>query len=68
VITTTAVLLALAVIASELLGLGWIRRRFSGTGFLTSFVWVTLGGRSSPRSAPRWVPVVDRRASEPMRG
>ena len=39
-----AVLLALAAIASELLALAWIRRRFFGTGFLISFVSVTLGG------------------------
>jgi erythrin-vacuolar iron transport family protein len=40
----SAVLLALAVIAFELLALAWIRRRFFGTGFLGSFVSVTLGG------------------------
>src|SRR6476620_4452178 len=40
----TAVLLALAVIAFELLALAWIRRRFFGTGFLSSLVSVTLGG------------------------
>jgi erythrin-vacuolar iron transport family protein len=40
----TAVLLALAVIASELLALAWLRRSFFGTGFLSSFVSVTLGG------------------------
>ena len=39
----SAVLLALAVIAFELLALAWIRLRF-GTGFLSSFVSVTLGG------------------------
>jgi erythrin-vacuolar iron transport family protein len=39
-----AVLLALAAIAFELLALAWIRRRFFGTGFLSSFVSVTLGG------------------------
>jgi hypothetical protein len=39
-----AVLLALAAIAFDLLALAWIRRRFSGTGFLSSFVSVTLGG------------------------
>ena len=37
-------LLALAVIAFELLALAWIRRRFFGTGFLSSFVSVTFGG------------------------
>jgi erythrin-vacuolar iron transport family protein len=40
----SAVLLALAAIAFELLALAWIRRRFFGTGFLSSFVSVTLGG------------------------
>ena len=39
-----AVLSALAVIAFELLALAWIRRRFFGTGFLSSLVSVTLGG------------------------
>ena len=39
-----AVLLALAAMAFELLTLAWIRRRFFGTGFLRSFVSVTLGG------------------------
>jgi erythrin-vacuolar iron transport family protein len=40
----TAVLLALAVMALELLTLAWIRRWFFGTGFLRSFISVTLGG------------------------
>jgi erythrin-vacuolar iron transport family protein len=40
----TAVLLALAVMTSELLTLAWIRRRFFGTGFLRSFISITLGG------------------------
>jgi VIT1/CCC1 family predicted Fe2+/Mn2+ transporter len=40
----TAVLLALAAAAAELLALALIRRRFFGTGFLSSFVSVTLGG------------------------
>jgi erythrin-vacuolar iron transport family protein len=39
-----AVVLALAAIAVELLTLAWIRRRFFGTGFLRSFVSITLGG------------------------
>jgi erythrin-vacuolar iron transport family protein len=39
-----AVLVALAVIAFELLALAWIRRRFFGTSFLSSLVLVTLGG------------------------
>ncbi len=39
-----AVLLALAVITFELLTLAWIRRRFFGTGFLRSFLFITLGG------------------------
>jgi len=40
----SAVLLALAVIAFELLALAWIRRRFFGTGFVISLISVTLGG------------------------
>jgi VIT1/CCC1 family predicted Fe2+/Mn2+ transporter len=40
----SAVLLALAVIAFELLTLAWIRRRFFGTGFVISLISVTLGG------------------------
>ena len=40
----SAVLLALAAIAFELLALAWIRRWFFGTGFLSSFVSVTIGG------------------------
>ena len=39
-----AVLLALAAMAFELLTLAWIRRRFSGAGFLRSFICITLGG------------------------
>jgi erythrin-vacuolar iron transport family protein len=39
-----AVLLALGTIASELLALAWIRRRFFSIGFVNSFVSVTLGG------------------------
>ena len=39
-----AVLLALAVIAFELLALAWIRRWFFSIGFVSSFVSVTLGG------------------------
>ena len=39
-----AVLLALAVIAFELLALAWIRRRFFGTSFLSSLITITLGG------------------------
>ena len=39
-----AVLLALAAMTFELLTLAWIRRRFFGTGFLSSLVSVTLGG------------------------
>jgi VIT1/CCC1 family predicted Fe2+/Mn2+ transporter len=39
-----AVLLALTAMAFELLALAWIRRRFFGTSFLSSFVYVTLGG------------------------
>src|SRR5580693_2936223 len=39
-----AVLHALVAMAFELLTLAWIRRRFFGTGFLRSFISVTLGG------------------------
>ena len=39
-----AVLLALAAMAFELLALAWIRRWFFGTGFLRSFISITLGG------------------------
>src|SRR4051812_45206643 len=39
-----ALLVAVAVIALELLTLAWLRARFFGTGFLRSFVSVTLGG------------------------
>jgi hypothetical protein len=41
------VLPELTVIASELPGLAWTGRRFCGTGLLTSFVSVTLGGAIS---------------------
>ena len=40
----TALVVAVAVIAFELLTLSWIRTRFFGTRFLASFVSVTLGG------------------------
>ena len=40
----TALVVAVAVIAFELLTLSWIRSRFFGTGFLGSFVSVALGG------------------------
>jgi VIT1/CCC1 family predicted Fe2+/Mn2+ transporter len=40
----TALVVAVAVIALELLTLSWIRARFFATGFLRSFVSVTLGG------------------------
>jgi erythrin-vacuolar iron transport family protein len=40
----TALIVAVVVIAFELLSLSWIRSRFFGTGFLGSFVSVTLGG------------------------
>ena len=39
-----ALVVALAVIACELVGLAWIRWRFFGTGFLRSFVFIALGG------------------------
>ena len=41
---SVALIVAVAVIAFELLTLAWIRSRFFGTGFLGSFVSVTLGG------------------------
>jgi erythrin-vacuolar iron transport family protein len=40
----TAVLLALAAMAFELLTLAWIRQWLFGTGFLRSFISITLGG------------------------
>ncbi len=40
----TALIVAVAVIAFELLTLAWLRARFFATGFLRSFVSVTLGG------------------------
>jgi VIT1/CCC1 family predicted Fe2+/Mn2+ transporter len=40
----TALIVALAAIALELLALAWLRGRFFGTGFLRSFASVTLGG------------------------
>ena len=39
-----ALIVAIVVIACELLTLSWIRARFFGTGFLGSFVSVALGG------------------------
>jgi VIT1/CCC1 family predicted Fe2+/Mn2+ transporter len=40
----TALVVAVVVIAFELVTLSWIRSRFFQTGFLRSFVSVTLGG------------------------
>ena len=40
----TALIVALAAIAFELVALSWIRARFFDTGFLRSFASVTLGG------------------------
>jgi len=40
----TALVVAVLVIAVELLTLAWIRWRFFDTGFLRSFASVTLGG------------------------
>jgi VIT1/CCC1 family predicted Fe2+/Mn2+ transporter len=40
----TALVLALAAIGFELLTLAWIRWRFFGTGFVRSFVSITIGG------------------------
>jgi erythrin-vacuolar iron transport family protein len=39
-----ALIVAVFVIAFELVSLAWLRSRFFGTGFLSSFVSVTLGG------------------------
>jgi erythrin-vacuolar iron transport family protein len=39
-----ALIVALAMIAFELVTLAWIRWRFFGTGFLRSFVSIALGG------------------------
>jgi erythrin-vacuolar iron transport family protein len=39
-----AVVLALVAMLFQLLALAWIRRRFFGTGFLRSFISITLGG------------------------
>jgi VIT1/CCC1 family predicted Fe2+/Mn2+ transporter len=39
-----AMVLALEVMTLELLMLAWIRRLFFGTGFLRSFISITLGG------------------------
>jgi VIT1/CCC1 family predicted Fe2+/Mn2+ transporter len=41
---SVALVVAVVVIALELLTLAWIRSRFFGTGFLGSFVSVALGG------------------------
>ena len=40
----TALIVAVAVVALELLTLAWLRARFFHTGFLRSFVSVALGG------------------------
>jgi VIT1/CCC1 family predicted Fe2+/Mn2+ transporter len=40
----SALIVAVAVIAFELLALSWLRSRFFATGFLRSFVSVMLGG------------------------
>lgn len=39
-----ALVVAVVVVAWELLGLSWLRSRFFHTGFLRSFATVTLGG------------------------
>ncbi len=39
-----ALAVAVVVIALELLALAWIRWRFFGTGFVRSFISITLGG------------------------
>jgi len=41
---TAALVVAVAVVAFELVGLAWIRWRFFHTSFLRSFASVTLGG------------------------
>lgn len=40
----TAITVAVAIVAVELLLLAWLRHRFFSTSFLRSFVFVTLGG------------------------
>src|SRR5689334_25348209 len=40
----TALVVALATVAFELVTLAWIRARFYGTGFFRSFISVALGG------------------------
>jgi VIT1/CCC1 family predicted Fe2+/Mn2+ transporter len=40
----TALAAAIVIVAGELFLLGWLRHRFFNTGFLRSFVSVTLGG------------------------
>jgi erythrin-vacuolar iron transport family protein len=40
----TALVVAFAAIAAELLTLAWIRWRFFNTGFIRSFVSITVGG------------------------
>ena len=40
----TALVVALATVAVELVTLAWIRARFYGTGFFRSFISVALGG------------------------
>src|SRR6476659_2444108 len=41
---SAAVAVGLAAIAFELVGLAWVRSRFFGTGFVQSFVAITIGG------------------------
>jgi VIT1/CCC1 family predicted Fe2+/Mn2+ transporter len=40
----TAIVAAVAIVAAELLLLGWLRHKFFDTSFLRSFVSVTVGG------------------------
>jgi VIT1/CCC1 family predicted Fe2+/Mn2+ transporter len=40
----TAMVAAIAIVATELLLLGWLRHRFFATSFVRSFVSVTVGG------------------------
>lgn len=40
----TAIVVAILIVAAELVILGWMRHKFFATGFVRSFVSVTLGG------------------------
>src|SRR5260370_29867435 len=47
-----ALAVAVVVIALELLALAWIRWRFFGTGFVRSFLSITLGGANIATVSP----------------